>query len=361
MLATRQAVLRRFWYPVMPMARLAQGPQPFRLLGEDIVLWRDATGAPAAIADRCCHRTARLSKGYCERGRLVCGYHGWEYDAEGRVLRIPQRSGREDQPTRLGVAGYRAAERYGYAWVALEEPLHALPSFEEAGAPGFRQIDQFYEVWNCAGLRLMENSFDNAHFSFVHRASFGDQGHPQPAKLEIEPLADGFLMISAAPVRNPDIQKKLLRMDTDATVRHMRARWYMPFLRKLQITYPNGLVHSIVTAATPIDDASSQIVQFCFRNDTEAEAKAEDIIRFDRQVTAEDKYILESTDADVPLDQTGIEFNMPSDRPGVLMRRMLLELLERNGESEQRGEAPRTARLLPPEEQDAAGRRGDAA
>jgi hypothetical protein len=118
-------------------------------------------------------------------------------------------------------------------------------------------------------------------------------------------------------------------MDNAETVRSMRGRWYMPFLRKLRIRYPNGLSHSIVTAATPIDDATSQVVQFVYRNDTEADAKAEDVIAFDRLVTNEDRDILESTDPDVPLDQHGIEFNMPSDRPGVLMRRMLAAAIAR--------------------------------
>ena len=116
-------------------------------------------------------------------------------------------------------------------------------------------------------------------------------------------------------------------MESDTTIRHMSGRWYMPFLRKLRIRYPNGLSHSIVTAATPIDDRSCMVVQFVFRNDTEEQAKAADIIAFDRLVTDEDRDILESTDSDVPLDQAGIEMNMPSDRPGVLMRRMLLKLL----------------------------------
>ena len=337
MLVTQQPVLRRFWYPVMPADRLADGPKPFRLLGEDVVLWLAAPDQPAAARDRCCHRTARLSAGFCRNGRLVCGYHGWEYDAAGQVVRIPQHDADDDHPsTRLGTPSYRAALRYGYVWVALAEPLYELPEFEEATSSGFRQIDQFYEVWDCAGLRLMENSFDNAHFSFVHRGTFGDAGHPQPAKLEIDTYPDGFLMRSSVPVKNPELQKSLLKIPTDDTVRHMRARWYMPFVRKLQITYPNGLVHSIVTAGTPIDDHSSQIVQFCFRNDTEAEASAEDVNRFDRQVTIEDKGILETTDFDVPLDQDGVESNMPSDRPGILMRRMLRELLERHGETESR-------------------------
>ncbi|MCX7930998.1 MAG: aromatic ring-hydroxylating dioxygenase subunit alpha [Rhodovarius sp.] len=326
MLATQTPLLRRFWYPLMPLSMLADGPKPFRLLGRDLVLWLDGEGQPAVLEDRCCHRTAKLSKGFYENGRLACGYHGWEFDRHGRVVRIPQHPPERQSGGRMSTPAYRAAARYGYLWCALEEPLFPIPDFEEE-AEGCRRIDEFYEVWNCAGLRVMENSFDNAHFSFVHRASFGDQGHPEPAKLEIEEYSDGFLMITEVPVRNPEIQKKVLRMDSDRTVRMMRGRWYMPFLRKLRIRYPNGLSHSIVTAATPIDDTRSQIVQFVYRNDTEADAKAEDIIAFDRLVTAEDRDILESTDPDVPLDQTGREYNMVSDRPGVLMRRMLLDLM----------------------------------
>lgn len=222
---------------------------------------------------------------------------------------------------------YRAASRYGYIWKALSYPVHDIPDFEEA-AFGFRRIDEFYEVWHRAGLQLMENSFDNAHFSFVHRASFGDQDHLEPAKPEIEAFADRFMMIIELPVRNPELQKTALNRESEATVRHMRGRWYAPFLRKLRIQYPNGLSHSIVTCATPIDDATSMTMQFVFRNDTGDQAKAAGIIAFDSLVTNEDRDILASTDWDVPLDQTGIEMNKPSDRPGVLMRRKLARLIE---------------------------------
>jgi phenylpropionate dioxygenase-like ring-hydroxylating dioxygenase large terminal subunit len=326
MLQTATPALRRFWYPVIPLSRLQDGPQPFTLLGQNLVLWVDGEGRPSAMDDRCCHRTAKLSKGFYTSGRLACGYHGWEFDADGRVMRVPQRPVDRQGATNMRVPSYRAASRYGYVWVALEEPLFDIPDFEEE-AEGFRRIDEFYEVWNCAGLRVMENSFDNAHFAFVHRASFGDQGHPEPARLEIEEYDDGFLFITEVPVRNPEIQKKVLNMESDTTVRHMRGRWYMPFLRKLRIRYPNGLSHSIITGATPIDDRSCQIVQFVYRNDGEEQARAEDIIAFDRLVTEEDRDILESTNFDVPLEQAGREMNMPSDRPGVLMRRMLVKLL----------------------------------
>lgn len=91
----------------------------------------------------------------------------------------------------------------------------------------------------------------------------------------------------------------------------------------------------ILTGATPIDDRTSQIVQFVYRNDTEADTPAASVVAFDRQVTAEDRAVLESTDPDVPLDRaSGEEFHMPSDKPGLLMRQRLAELLAAVGEAE---------------------------
>src|SRR5207244_3361447 len=68
MLTSRQSIWRRFWHAVVPLDALQAGPRPFRLLGEDIVLFLDQEGRPAALQDRCRHRTARLSKGWCKDG-----------------------------------------------------------------------------------------------------------------------------------------------------------------------------------------------------------------------------------------------------------------------------------------------------
>lgn len=334
MLVTQQPVLRRFWYPVMPTALLTAGPKPFRLLGEDIVLWLDASGAPCAVADRCCHRTAKLSCGFVDNGAIVCGYHGWTFDRSGACIRIPQAKD-PNRKVNFKVPSFQAAERYGHVWVCLGEPLADIPDFEEADQPGFRRIDQFYEAWRCAGLRLMENSFDNAHIAFVHRESFGNVEAPEPASIEVTETPAGLEFKSEIPVVNRDLGGAITGTGGGNTVRHTHAKWYLPFTRKLGITYPNGLKHSIVTSATPIDDASSMIVQFVFRNDSEDQVKAADVIAFDRKVTSEDRPVLESTDYDVPLDRaSGREFHMPSDKPGLIMRRRLLDLLQSHGERE---------------------------
>jgi phenylpropionate dioxygenase-like ring-hydroxylating dioxygenase large terminal subunit len=335
MLVTRQKILRRFWYPIVPSARLADAPFPFTLLGTNIVLFRDGGGRASALIDRCCHRTARLSGGWLDAGNIVCPYHGWTYASDGRCVRIPQRPN-GDPGKNIAVEAFHCSERYGVVWVALEEPLAQIPDWPEETDPGYRRIDQFYEPWSCAGLRLMENSFDNAHIHFVHRNTFGDINNPDPPEPTIEKLDYGFIARSDVPVFNNAEQRKNLRDDSAFTVRHMTAHWYMPFLRRLHIRYPGGLDHIIITAATPVGDGLSQIVQFCFRNDSEAEAPAAGIIAFDRRVTAEDRTVLEGTDFDVPLDMhSGAERHMPSDQPGLLMRRMLLDLLAAHGETEQ--------------------------
>ncbi len=334
MLVTKHAVFRRFWYPVLPAEDLADGPKPFTLLGTELVLWRDAQGAPAAALDRCCHRSAKLSRGFCEDGNIVCGYHGWTFNRTGQCVRVPQ----FDEPHRRNgfkVPAYRCQERYGYVWVALDEPLYDIPEIPEAAEPGFRRIHQFYEVWECVGLRLMENSFDIAHPAFVHRKTFGIQSDPSITIADLTAFDGGFHYKVESNVRNTEIQKKNLQMATEVTQRKRTNTWWMPFVRRLGITYPNGLRHTIITAATPIDDRRSMLVQFCYRNDTEADAKAADIVAFDREVTLEDKYILEGTEPDVLLSgYAETEKSMASDRPGLLMRRMIRELLARHGEFE---------------------------
>src|SRR4051794_22978589 len=128
MLVTKQSVLRRFWYPIMPMSHVGKDPAPFKLLGENIVVWKTSDGGIACVQDRCCHRSAKLSLGYIEDGNIVCGYHGWAYAANGVCVKVPQQPAMPI-PERRRVPSYRTAEKYGYLWVALAEPLTDMPEF----------------------------------------------------------------------------------------------------------------------------------------------------------------------------------------------------------------------------------------
>jgi phenylpropionate dioxygenase-like ring-hydroxylating dioxygenase large terminal subunit len=344
MLVTQQPVLRKFWHAVMPMTDLADGPKPFTLLGENIVVFLDANGQPAALRDRCCHRTARLSKGWCvdsqgkacKQGNIQCGYHGWTYAPTGQVIRIPQfEAGRAIMPD-YKITAYQATARYGYAWVALEEPLADIPEVPEFADPAYRTIFQFYERWQTSPMRALENSFDNSHFSFVHRATFGVAASPKPSKYELVENDTGFYAETVIDAANPERFQRISGVKDAITTRHMRNAYFLPFSRRLDIEYPSGIRHIIINCFTPMDDTSMMLCQWLFRNDTEVDCPAQMLIDFDAEITQEDKDILESTDPDAVIDprRRGVEYSMDSDRPGMLIRRKLMELLARHGESE---------------------------
>jgi phenylpropionate dioxygenase-like ring-hydroxylating dioxygenase large terminal subunit len=228
-----------------------------------------------------------------------------------------------------------AKARYGYVWVALDEPLADIPDFPEADDPGYRTINQFYDRWRTSSLRLMENSFDNAHFAFVHKDTFGDIAQPKPEKYEITENEHGFEAETVITVRNPPNAIRITGTSEPTTKRHMRNKWFLPFCRRLDMEYPSGLRHIIFNCATPVSDGEIQVVQILFRNDREEQCSTQELIDWDAAIIAEDRDILESTDPDAIVDMSRkIEMHMPSDRPGMLMRKRLNALFEAHGERE---------------------------
>jgi len=349
MLVTQQPVFRKFWHAIMPLADLSEGPKAFTLLGVDIVLFLDAAGEPVALRDRCCHRTAKLSKGWCVnaegqasgQGHIQCGYHGWTYDRGGQVVRVPQYDVGRGIPPEFKTTAYHCTARYGYAWVSLEEPMADIPDVPEFADPAFRTIFQFHERWATSPMRALENSFDNSHFSFVHRATFGVAASPKPSKYELVEREGGFYAETLIDAVNPERFHRISGVTDAITTRHMRNAYFLPFSRRLDIEYPaaNGRAgrrHIIFNCFTPIDDGHIQLCQWLFRNDTEDDCPAQMLVDFDMAITREDKDILESTDSDAVIDirRRGIEYSMDSDRPGLLIRRKLMELLSSHGEQE---------------------------
>jgi phenylpropionate dioxygenase-like ring-hydroxylating dioxygenase large terminal subunit len=342
MLVTKQPILRRFWYPVMPLEHLKDGPKPFTLLGEHIVVWLDSGGEPAAVLDRCCHRTAKLSRGFVKGDCIVCGYHGWTYDRSGKLVHIPQAR----DPSRTSswsIPGFHCKARYGYAWVALEEPLQDIPGVEGAGEPGSRLIQEFYEMWNAAPFRYIENVLDFAHFGYLHMQTFHDGTDVDATREKIDDHEWGFTSVSFVQVANADKMQQGLGLAGDATVRPTTRKYYVPFARTLVFTGPDENRHVIHSTATPIDDQHMMFVQFCVRRDTEEQAPAAELIAWDRKITLEDRAMVEATDYDVALDvNDSAERHTATDRAGLLARRKLLDLLTKHGEAESRRE-PRSA------------------
>lgn len=319
---------RRFWYPVAFAEDLASGPIARVVLGQQLVVWATGDGQAAAAHDKCPHRSSKLSIGWVDDGCVVCPYHGWAFGADGRATHIPQLEPGLPVPPKAQLRSVHCTVRYGVVWIALEDPVGGLPDVPEHDDPTYRVVRQFDEVWACAATRLVDNSFDPAHVSFVHKATFGNSADPHAEPPAIERTDTGLVATMEVEVENHlEVARRANQVDTARTVRHTVSRFVAPFLRVMSITYPTGLNHILVTGICPVDDDHLRLVQWAVRNDTEADVPADAVVAFDRAVVAEDRWLLEQTDPDYELDMNDL-VHVKSDRGTIALRRIYREFVD---------------------------------
>jgi phenylpropionate dioxygenase-like ring-hydroxylating dioxygenase large terminal subunit len=166
--------LRNYWYPAVRAAKVgARKPMKLSLLGDELCLFRGATGDVAAIGDICPHRGARLSEGDCHyRGTVACPYHGWVYDEAGKnvaVLSEGPDSGVCGKPgTEARVYPTRTLKGVVFVWMGDGDPAPIEEDVpEEFFDPGALVLTG--EVtWRCNWEVALENSMDS-HVNYVHR------------------------------------------------------------------------------------------------------------------------------------------------------------------------------------------------
>jgi phenylpropionate dioxygenase-like ring-hydroxylating dioxygenase large terminal subunit len=189
---------RTLWHPVLETDALgADVPCTVRLLDDDLVLWRDATGAPQAWVDRCPHRGARLSLGRVVAGtdgsrRLECAYHGWQFGASGRCLAIPALPDFVPPPGH-GAATFEACEAHGLVWVRLQGGDSVLPAFPAEHDAALRKLLCGPYRVEASAPRIVENFLDLAHFGFVHEGWLGDRAHTALDAHTLAPTPTGFV------------------------------------------------------------------------------------------------------------------------------------------------------------------------
>jgi len=190
------------WHAVYRAADLAEGEvRKVRLLGEDLVIWRSG-GRAMAWMDLCIHRGARFTKGWVEDGEIVCPYHGWRYDREGRCTRIPTHPD-QSPPAKARAVTYQAQERYGLIWVCMGEPANGIPPLPEWDKPGFVSVHTGPYYLRCNGLRGVENVLDITHLPFVHSGLLGDDAEPEAIPdFDVDVGEDG-VRTSAVSVHQP--------------------------------------------------------------------------------------------------------------------------------------------------------------
>ncbi|MDY7100837.1 MAG: aromatic ring-hydroxylating dioxygenase subunit alpha [Actinomycetota bacterium] len=310
---------RHFWYPVARADALADGPVTRHLLGEELVLWSPAPGIVSAATNRCPHRDARLSTGWVETCGLVCPYHGWAFGEDGRATRIPQLAEGAAVPPKAALTTYRAAERYGWVWVALDEPRQPIPDLPDIDEKGWRVVYEPESDWDCTALHLIDNNIDPAHIAWVHQNSFGTPERPEVDVPGVERDELGMVMTYEVAVESRP-------GEIGGTIRSTVNRLWGPFLMINRITYPDGVVHLMVKACTPATATTTRQLQMVVRSDSEEERPAADIIAFDAQVWDEDKAVLEHCWTDYRLDLVD-NVHLKTDRPSIEYRRWISDIV----------------------------------
>ena len=188
---------RGSWHPVLDSASLLMGaPQTARLLGDDLVLWRDSSGAALACADRCPHRGTKLSLGRVVvaegDARLECPYHGWQFEASGQCVLTPALP-EFKPPAAHRACVFEAHEAHGMVWVRMAAGATELPAFTAEHDPHLRKLLCGPYTVEASAPRIVENFLDMAHFGFVHEGWLGDRSNGSVADYRIEPTATGFI------------------------------------------------------------------------------------------------------------------------------------------------------------------------
>jgi phenylpropionate dioxygenase-like ring-hydroxylating dioxygenase large terminal subunit len=166
------ALMRCYWHPIALADDLPPGgaPMPIKLLGEELVLFRDDRARLGLLGLYCSHRCADLSYGRIEDGGLRCLYHGWLFDIQGRCLEQPAEPPESRYKDEIRHPAYPVVERGGLilAYLGKDEPP-LLPSYEFLNArPEHRFLQKTF--MECNYLQALEGDIDPAHISFLHRS-----------------------------------------------------------------------------------------------------------------------------------------------------------------------------------------------
>ena len=163
-------LLRRYWFPVAVTQDLAEQTTKFvRLLGEDLVLFKDKSGRVGLLADHCSHRGASLLYGRVEERGIACAYHGWLYDCEGNILETPPERN-EAIMNSVKHTAYPVKQFIGMYWAYLgPAPAPVIPNLDVWVRKDGRRHLFVHPPMDCNWMQAQENSLDPTHAPILHQ------------------------------------------------------------------------------------------------------------------------------------------------------------------------------------------------
>ena len=314
------------WHAVARASDVAAGKLvAARLLEEDLLLWRSSAGVEA-WRDFCPHRGAKLSLGRVRDDRIVCPYHGMEYAAGGRCVRVPAHPGRSP-PRQARATCYRVTERYGLVWVSLGAPSGDVPPFPEADNDTYRvYVGGRYE-YATSGYRAIENFFDLAHFPFVHPGLLGDEAHPELPDYDVEVTNEGLIVTNTRfwqpkPTNTLDIDG----IDVNYAY-HVSRPLTVRFTKDIGLRTASGapMREALVLTFAPVTEESG-VGWVLLASNYDDQYGQKEIEEFTDLILGQDLPVVESQRPKrLPLGEND-ELNVPADRTSVYYRRWLRDL-----------------------------------
>jgi phthalate 4,5-dioxygenase len=255
-------LMRRHWLPACMSEEVAEpdgAPVRARLLGEDLVVFRDTAGRLGVVGEHCPHRGASLALGRNEECGLRCLYHGWKVDVEGNVLEMASEPAQSRLAGRVKHKAYPTREAGGFVW-AYMGPAGEMPEFQPpawAPSPDTKiSIVKMHVAANWA--QTLEGGIDSAHSSSLHStdmppaqvdgAKSTGTVWPRPSndrapRLEVQRTGYGF--------RYAAIRRPIMNAATHDYVR------ITVFIAPFTSLIPPNNVHNLSLLNIPIDDTNT--------------------------------------------------------------------------------------------------------
>jgi 5,5'-dehydrodivanillate O-demethylase len=346
-------LLRRYWWPVAGVSEMLDRPtKPVRLMGEDLVLFKDRRGQYGLLGQRCAHRSVDLKYGIPEENGLRCPYHGWLYDATGQCLEQPAEEPESTFYQRVQVPAYPVEELGGLIFAYLGPgPTPLLPRWDLYAMDNVVR-DVGATMIPCNWLQCMENSVDPTHAEYLHGWYFKycleeleRQGRPHPdwTVAQVTPFLKHHVKIDFHRYKYGIIKKRLLEGDAETT-----DDWRMghPLVFPDKVRIPVLGTGAAFQIRVPVDDTTTWHLEYeVFFPPDGVQAPRQDVVplydlplqndlgQFADYILAQDML---AWPAQGPIVDRSVERLAGSDRGLLLYRRMLLEEIEKC----ERGEDP---------------------
>ena len=235
------------WYVAAFSSEITRALLPRRLLGKRVVLFRTETGQAVALSDRCAHRAYPLSLGTLDGDTLVCGYHGFRFDAQGDCIEVPSST---RCPKGIGVARYALLERGPLVWIWMGNPEEAdeskLPEQQWLEEPDSWATSSGYFQLKSNYVSMHENLLDLTHLSYLHAATFGTPDYARAAfRSEI---ADGYFALhrDVVPTTLPPLWAKPTGLEgCNTAARIVKSEFKSPAFHQVNVSfYDNQLAEA---------------------------------------------------------------------------------------------------------------------